>query len=59
VAIPLNLSGPLEGICAVPSPSATVFISGFTTAVHGYCMSSIITGMIPGTPPVPFSGPPL
>ena len=59
VAIPTNLSGPLEGICAAPSPSATVFISGFTTAVHGYCMSSIITGVIPGTPPIPFSGPPL
>jgi len=59
VAIPTTLQSSLEGICAVPGQPASVWIAGFTSAVHSYCMSSTITGVIPGTPPVPFSGPPL
>ena len=59
VHVPPTLQSALEPICAVPAPSASVWIAGFTTAVHSYCMSSTITGVIPGTPPVPFTGPPL
>jgi len=59
VAVPTTLQSSLEGICAVPGQPASVWIAGFTSAVSAYCMSSTITGVVPGAPPIPFSGPPL
>ena len=37
--------------------SATLFCQGFATAVNNHAMAAIVSGFIPGTPPVPFAGP--
>ena len=39
------------------NPSATVFCQGLATAVNNHAMSAMVMGIIPGTPPVPFTGP--
>ena len=39
------------------NPSATVFCQGLATAVNNHAMSASVMGIIPGTPPVPFTGP--
>ena len=59
VANPGTLQSTLISTVATPNPSAQIFILGLVNAVHTYCSTSIITGVIPGTPPVPFTGPPL
>ena len=41
-----------------PKPSATLFATKFGTALNNFTSSAIIIGVVPGTPPVPFSGPP-
>ena len=37
--------------------SATLFCQGLATAVNNHAMAAIVSGMIPGTPPIPFTGP--
>ena len=37
--------------------SATLFCQGFATAVNNHAMAAIVSGMIPGAPPIPFTGP--
>ena len=37
--------------------SATKFCQGFATAVNNHAMSATVIGLIPGTPPIPFTGP--
>ena len=37
--------------------SATMFCQGFATAVNNHAMAAIVSGFIPGAPPVPFAGP--
>ena len=37
--------------------SATQFCQGFATAVNNHAMSATVIGLIPGTPPIPFTGP--
>ena len=37
--------------------SATLFCQGFATAVNNHAMAAIVSGLIPGAPPVPFTGP--
>ena len=39
------------------NPSATIFCQGLATAVNNHAMAAIVSGMIPGAPPVPFMGP--
>ena len=39
------------------NPSATIFCQGFATAVNNHAMSAIVSGIIPGVPPIPFTGP--
>ena len=36
---------------------ATMFCQGFATAVNNHAMAAIVSGFIPGAPPVPFAGP--
>ena len=58
VAVPTTLQSALEPICAVPGQPTSVWIAGFTSAVHTYCLSSTCTGIFPAVPtPIPFSGP--
>jgi len=49
----------LQLVTAVPVPAGIQYIQGLANAIDLYCKSSIITGVIPGTPPVPFTGPPM
>ena len=37
--------------------SATKFCQGLATAVNNHAMAAIVSGFIPGAPPVPFTGP--
>ena len=39
------------------NPSATMFCQGLATAVNNHAMAAIVSGLIPGAPPVPFTGP--
>ena len=39
------------------NPSATVFCQGLATAVNNHAMAAIVSGLIPGAPPIPFTGP--
>lgn len=39
------------------SPSSSQFAQNIGQAIHSFCTTTIITGIIPGTPPLPFSGP--
>lgn len=59
VANMASLQQSLNPVCAVPVPSGQQFIMGLVQAVHTYCMTSTITGVIPGSPPIPFTGPPI
>tara|TARA_Y100000004_G_C8954024_1_gene429925 strand:- start:2762 stop:3253 length:492 start_codon:yes stop_codon:yes gene_type:complete len=43
---------------STPNPSATLFANKLARALNTFTSSAIITGVIPGTPPVPFTGPP-
>ena len=59
VANMASLQQQLSASMTAPVPSGQIFIMNLVSAVHTYCMTSTITGVIPGTPPVPFTGPPL
>ena len=48
----------LIDLFSTPKPSATIFATKFGTALNNFTSTAIITGVIPGVPPVPFSGPP-
>ena len=47
----------LQDLLSKNNPSATMFCQGFATAVNNHAMAAIVSGMIPGAPPVPFTGP--
>ena len=48
----------LIDLFSTPKPSATLFATKFATTLNNFTSAAIITGVVPGTPPVPFSGPP-
>jgi hypothetical protein len=52
-----GLISDLADLLSAPSPSATLFATKFATALNTYTASATVIGIIPGTPPVPFSGP--
>ena len=43
---------------STPKPSATIFATKFGTALNNFTSAAVIIGVVPGVPPVPFSGPP-
>ena len=47
----------LQDLLSKNNPSATMFCQGFATAVNNHAMAAIVSGIIPGTPPIPFAGP--
>ena len=47
----------LVDLLSKENASATKFCQGFATAVNNHAMAAIVSGMIPGTPPIPFTGP--
>jgi len=48
----------LVDVFGSPNPSTTLFCMKFSKALNNFTSAAIITGVIPGTPPVPFTGPP-
>ena len=47
----------LVDLLSKANPSATIFCQGLATAVNNHAMAAIVSGIIPGAPPVPFTGP--
>ena len=52
-----GLISELIDLLSKANPSATIFCQGFATAVNNHAMAAIVSGLIPGAPPVPFTGP--
>ena len=52
-----GLISELMDLLGKANPSATAFCQGLATAVNNHAMSATVTAFIPGTPPVPFTGP--
>ena len=52
-----GLISDLSDLLSSPKPSATLFATKFATALNTYTASATVIGIVPGTPPVPFSGP--
>ena len=48
----------LIDLLSTPKPSATLFATKFATALNNFTSAAVISGVVPGTPPVPFTGPP-
>ena len=51
------LQGELMQVFSSPAPSATLFAQSFASALNNYTLAAIVIGMIPGSPPIPFTGP--
>ena len=47
----------LSDLLGKANASATLFCQGFATAVNNHAMATIVSGMIPSAPPIPFTGP--
>ena len=52
-----GLISELIDLLSKANPSATMFCQGLATAVNNHAMSAIVSGIIPGSPPIPFTGP--
>ena len=52
-----GLISELVDLLSKANPSATMFCQGFATAVNNHAMAAIVSGLIPGAPPIPFTGP--
>ncbi len=52
-----GLISELVDLLSKNNASATSFCQGFATAVNNHAMAAIVSGIIPGTPPIPFAGP--
>ena len=52
-----GLISELVDLLSKANASATLFCQGLATAVNNHAMAAIVSGMIPGTPPIPFTGP--
>ena len=52
-----GLISELVDLLSKENASATLFCQGFATAVNNHAMAAIVSGLIPGAPPVPFTGP--
>jgi hypothetical protein len=47
----------LTDILSSPKGVASLFATALGRALNTYTASAVVIGIIPGTPPVPFSGP--
>ena len=52
-----GLISELVSLLSKANTSATQFCQGLATAVNNHAMAAIVSGIIPGAPPVPFTGP--
>ena len=53
---PTMLNG-MAKLLSTPNSSSTSFAQKFANYLSAYTSTAIITGLIPGTPPIPFAGP--
>ena len=51
------LGSELVDLFSSPKPSAIIFAQGYAKALNNYTATAIVSGMIPGSPPVPYTGP--
>ena len=51
------LGSELVDLFSSPKASATLFAQGYAKALNNYTAAAIVSGMIPGSPPVPYTGP--
>ena len=47
----------LVDLFSSPKASATLFAEGYAKALNNYTAAAIVSGLIPGSPPVPYTGP--
>ena len=47
----------LVDLFSSPKPSATLFAQGYAKALNNYTAMAIVSGFIPASPPIPFTGP--
>tara|TARA_Y100000296_G_scaffold79192_1_gene102822 strand:- start:385 stop:876 length:492 start_codon:yes stop_codon:yes gene_type:complete len=52
-----GLISELVDLLSKANASATIFCQGLATAVNNHAMAAIVSGIIPGSPPIPFTGP--
>ena len=52
-----GLTSELSDLLGKENASASLFCQGFATAVNNHAMAAIVSGLIPGAPPIPFAGP--
>ena len=51
------LQAGLAQVLSTPAASATLFAQQLATQLNTFTLLAIVSGIIPGTPPVPFTGP--
>lgn len=51
------LQAGLSQVFSLPAASATMFAQQLATQLNTFTLLAIVSGVIPGTPPVPFTGP--
>ena len=51
------LNTELVDLFSSPKPSATLFAQGYAKALNNYTAAAIVSGFIPASPPIPFTGP--
>ena len=51
------LGSELVDLFSSPKPSAIIFAQGYAKALNNYTATAIVSGLIPGSPPVPYTGP--
>ena len=47
----------LTDVFGSPKPTTTLFCMAYAKALNNYTAMAIVSGLIPGAPPVPFTGP--
>jgi len=53
----IGLISDLTDLYAKPIPSASLYATKMSTALSNFTASAVVIGIIPGAPPIPFSGP--
>jgi len=51
------LSSELSNLFSSTKPSAMLFAQDLAKAINNFTAAAIVSGMIPGSPPVPYTGP--
>ncbi len=51
------LNTELVDLFSSPKPSAIIFAQGYAKALNNYTAAAIVSGFIPASPPIPFTGP--